>query len=195
MKKILSIGRDPSNDIVVNDYSDVVSRSHATLRLDGKKILITDHSTNGTYKNGIKLSPNVEYLVTKEDEISFGGAAYLDWSSIPRYKNGKIPLLAWLLPLIILAMCAIFAAIYFFVISPRKSCDVVPTAPVVEQKDTVSVENAEPKKKEKSEAEKKNQQKAKSSKQGTGKSTVKEQSLKEKELPKTLPTESGDIIL
>ena len=84
MKKILTIGRDPSIcDIVIYDPTDVVSRSHATLRIDGRKYFITDHSTNGTYRNGILLTPNVEYPVTPDDEVRFGYSANLDWYNVP----------------------------------------------------------------------------------------------------------------
>ena len=83
MKKVFSIGRDSSCDIVLYDPSNVVSRSHATLRVDGKKYFITDHSTNGTYRNGIKLTPNVEYRITRDDDVYFGEAVRLDWNSVP----------------------------------------------------------------------------------------------------------------
>ena len=93
MKKVLTIGRDPSCcEIVIYDSTDMVSRSHATLRVDGKKYYITDHSTNGTYRNGIKLTPFVEYSVTRDDEICFGGVSYLDWSVISDRKRNLTPL-------------------------------------------------------------------------------------------------------
>ena len=43
----LAIGRDPDNDIIIED--EVVSRRHAEVVLRGDKFLVVDRSTNGTY--------------------------------------------------------------------------------------------------------------------------------------------------
>lgn len=43
----LTIGRDPENDVTIED--DVVSRRHAEVILRGDKFLVVDRSTNGTY--------------------------------------------------------------------------------------------------------------------------------------------------
>ena len=94
--KTFIIGRDPEiADIVIYDTTDYVSRNHATLISRGRKFFITDHSVNGTYRNGVKLLPNVEYQITRDDVISFANVAYLDWNVIPK-KNTKflIPLLS-----------------------------------------------------------------------------------------------------
>ncbi len=50
---------------------------------------IVDYSHNGTYVNGIRISPNVPVPVTRKDNISFSHVARLDWSLIPndRAKN------------------------------------------------------------------------------------------------------------
>ena len=113
MKKVFSIGRDPSSDIVLYDVSNVVSRAHATLRVDGKKWYIIDHSTNGTYRNGIRLTPNVEYRVTKDDEVSFGDTVRLDWDAVPGLKK-TFPSIWLYLPIILLA--AMLAACLFWLI-------------------------------------------------------------------------------
>ena len=58
MKKVYTIGRDPQSDIVINDNTDVVSRLHATIRIEGSKMFLIDQSQNGTYVNGMRMSVN-----------------------------------------------------------------------------------------------------------------------------------------
>lgn len=90
MKKIYTIGRDPQNDIVINDPTNVVSRSHATIKIDGSKISIIDQSQNGTYVNGMRMSSNQEFPVTRKDTISFANVAELDWSLIPDPRKAYV---------------------------------------------------------------------------------------------------------
>ncbi len=53
--EIITIGRDPSNTIAINDPE--VSRQHARLTAQGGKIIIEDNgSTNGTAINGRRIS-------------------------------------------------------------------------------------------------------------------------------------------
>ena len=116
--RIYSIGRDMSNDIIIDDYTDVVSRNHATLKVEGRKMFIIDHSTNGTYKNGIKLIPNMEYPVSTEDEVSFGGVSFLDWNRvIGMGKSGsssssKVVLTVVICAVVVIAVAA--AALLYF---------------------------------------------------------------------------------
>ena len=50
-----------------------VSHQHATLELIGKTVMLTDlSSTNGTFLNGQRLSPNQQCLVRSGDEIRLG---------------------------------------------------------------------------------------------------------------------------
>ncbi len=81
--KSYNIGRDESCDVVINDPSQVVSRHHATLQVDGRKMTITDNSSNGTYINGIKITPGTPVPLTRSDVVSFAQAAELDWKQIP----------------------------------------------------------------------------------------------------------------
>ena len=84
MKKIYTIGRDEGCDIVIPDSTDVISRLHATIRVeDNDKIFITDQSRNGTYVNGMKMSSNVEIPVSRKDVVSFAHIYNLDWSLHP----------------------------------------------------------------------------------------------------------------
>ena len=83
--KVYSIGREAGCDIVINDSTDSTSRRHATLTvMPSGKMTITDQSRNGTYVNGIKISPNVAVPVTRKDNISFAHVYRLDWNLIPK---------------------------------------------------------------------------------------------------------------
>lgn len=81
--KSYSIGREENNSIVIFDISNKVSRNHATLVVDGSKMTITDHSSNGTYINGIKISSNIPVPVTRRDVVTFADEVELDWKSVP----------------------------------------------------------------------------------------------------------------
>lgn len=86
--KTYSIGRDVNCDIVINDSTDVISRRHAILTVTSSgKMTIIDQSSNGTYVNGIRISPNVPVPVTRKDTISLAHVTKLDWSMIPKYYN------------------------------------------------------------------------------------------------------------
>lgn len=103
--KTYTIGRDLSSDIVINDQTDVVSRRHAVLSVGNRgKMTLTDLSSNGTYINGIKMSPNVAVPVTRNDTISFAHVATLDWEMISKPKG-------WLTWLIIGLCVAVVAAL------------------------------------------------------------------------------------
>ena len=54
-------------------YANGVSRLHALLKRDGKRIVLMDlGSANGTYVNGKRLTPNTERLITHGDVVSLG---------------------------------------------------------------------------------------------------------------------------
>lgn len=86
--KVYSIGRELGCDIVLNDNTNVISRRHAVLNVTSSgKMTIVDQSHNGTYVNGIRISPNVPVPVTRKDNISFAHIARLDWNLIPTNTN------------------------------------------------------------------------------------------------------------
>ena len=98
MKKIYTIGRDEGCDIVIPDSTDVISRLHATIRVEANdKIFITDQSKNGTYVNGMKMSSNVEIPVSRKDVVSFAHIYNLDWSLVPKQKSNTIKIVAIIL--------------------------------------------------------------------------------------------------
>ena len=85
MIKQFIIGRSDNCQIRIQDPTQRVSRNHATIKiLKSGKIFITDHSTNGTWVNGVKISQNVDYPVKRGDVISFANAAELNWELLPR---------------------------------------------------------------------------------------------------------------
>jgi len=105
--KVYSIGREIGCDIVINDNTDVISRRHAVLNvMPSGKMTITDQSHNGTYVNGMRISPNVPVPVTRKDNVSFAHIARLDWNQIPDPRGN---LLKWgavaVVTLLILLAC------------------------------------------------------------------------------------------
>ena len=63
------IGRDPQNDITLDDRR--VSRKHAEIRLRlGRYTLYDLQSTNGTYVNGRRVA---EVVLSDGDRLSIGG--------------------------------------------------------------------------------------------------------------------------
>ncbi|MBR6770418.1 MAG: FHA domain-containing protein [Lachnospiraceae bacterium] len=60
-----------SVDIVIKDST--VSRIHARLSRQEEGVYVTDlNSTNGTFKNGLRLDPNESVLIEQGDELRFG---------------------------------------------------------------------------------------------------------------------------
>jgi len=74
MGRILSIGRDPSNDLVLSD--SMVSRRHAILEQRGDVFVLRDNnSSNGTLVNGDRVSD--EHPVRDGDLIAIGACRLL----------------------------------------------------------------------------------------------------------------------
>ncbi len=62
-------------DHVIADAS--VSRIHARFDMQGERVLLTDmNSTNGTYKNGLRMQPQETVEIEPGDEIRFGSMNY-----------------------------------------------------------------------------------------------------------------------
>ena len=71
-----SIGKMPGCvDCVLSDAS--ISRLHARIEKQGEKVFLTDmNSTNGTYKNGLRMEPSGTVEIEPGDEIRFGKLNY-----------------------------------------------------------------------------------------------------------------------
>lgn len=81
--RTIKIGRNPDNDIVINDEKKTVSGYHAILKVyDNGTITICDNSTNGTYINGSKIVKHVDSSVIRGDKVRLGPYKELDWSKI-----------------------------------------------------------------------------------------------------------------
>ena len=62
-------------DYVLPD--DSVSRIHARFDVQGEKVLLTDmNSTNGTFKNGLRMQPQETVEIEPGDEVRFGNLNY-----------------------------------------------------------------------------------------------------------------------
>jgi hypothetical protein len=76
-KEVFKIGRDPEQaDYASNNK--VVGRVHAELvTADGEYFLIDKHSRNGSYLNGVKLSPNEKTKIKHEDRIKLANQEFV----------------------------------------------------------------------------------------------------------------------
>ena len=63
-------------DMVINETS--ISRMHAKFSKGGNKVYVTDlNSTNGTFKNGLRLEPNASEIIEPGDEIRLGKLKFI----------------------------------------------------------------------------------------------------------------------
>lgn len=63
-------------DIVIDEHS--ISRMHAKIFRNGSKVYITDlNSTNGTFRNGMRLAPNASEIIEPGDEIRLGKLKFI----------------------------------------------------------------------------------------------------------------------
>ncbi|MDR1645997.1 MAG: FHA domain-containing protein [Tannerellaceae bacterium] len=90
---LYGIGSHLNNRIQINDPSYLVSRFHATLKIDPKgKMYINDHSANGTFVDGIRIPANQDYPVKRKNKIKFANTQPLEWKLIkgkPRISFAK----------------------------------------------------------------------------------------------------------
>ena len=79
--RVISIGRDPSNDLVLSD--SMVSRRHAILEhRDNQYILRDNNSSNGTMVNGDRV--DMEKPLRDGDLVAIGSSRLLSSSTRPR---------------------------------------------------------------------------------------------------------------
>lgn len=114
--KSYTIGREETCSIVIPDSSQMVSRLHATLNVDGGKMTITDSSSNGTYINGIRISSGMPVPVTRKDVVTFAQVAELDWKQIP--NTGLRTL--WITLATVLVLAAVGCGLWFFLQDSKK---------------------------------------------------------------------------
>ncbi len=119
--KAYSIGRDESCNIVISDSTNLVSRHHATLNVDGSNMNIIDESSNGTFINGIKIASGTPVPVTRKDVISFAQVANLDWKLIP--NHGRKIFFGILIAIVVLAIAGGVAYYYWGQIQQQKESE------------------------------------------------------------------------
>jgi len=87
-KSTITIGRDISNDFVINDVE--VSRKHAKLTLEGDRYNIEDlNSTNGTYIDGQRLIG--PHLLAIGEIIMFGDNVGVIYDGEPAMPDVTVP--------------------------------------------------------------------------------------------------------
>ena len=84
MSKRISIGRDQSCDMIVEERYDDVSRRHAVIYQEGSRLMLEDNSANGTFINGQKIN-NACREIKAGDNISLGKFYTLSWNDINRF--------------------------------------------------------------------------------------------------------------
>lgn len=86
--RIIKIGRNPDNDIVINDETTTVSGYHAIIKVyDDGTLTICDISKNGTFVNGVKAIKGTDIPIKKGDDIRFAKVGFLDWGCISLPDN------------------------------------------------------------------------------------------------------------
>jgi pSer/pThr/pTyr-binding forkhead associated (FHA) protein len=71
----VKVGRDRDNDIHVN--REKISRVHAEIRINPESVQLVDlNSTNGTYVNDVRLSPNEPVSLQDGDIIRLGDTVF-----------------------------------------------------------------------------------------------------------------------
>jgi hypothetical protein len=86
MNTKITIGRDSSCHIRIDNQYHKVSRRHATLSWDGRRLVLEDHSTNGTVVNG-RLICQSRIEVKDGDSIYLANSVKLSWSEINRFLS------------------------------------------------------------------------------------------------------------
>lgn len=139
MMKTYSIGRDLNCDIVINDSTDVISRRHALLNVTPSgKMTIVDQSSNGTYVNGIRISPNVPVPVTRKDIVSLAHVAKLDWNQIPRENQWLKYVIA--LAAAVMVIIGVICGLDYF---KKSGGDVQPEGSSIQQVDSAALKQKE----------------------------------------------------
>jgi len=127
--KMYSIGTHLTNRIMINDTSNMVSRYHATLKIDPKgKMTLNDHSSNGTFVNGSRISPNQDIPVKRKDKIMFANSQPFDWTKIPNTKSNSWYIFSPIAAILIVGL--IFAFNHYYVHPLPKVEPIGPIVPV-----------------------------------------------------------------
>jgi adenylate cyclase len=88
-KPEIAIGRELKNDLILDDPR--VSRTHALARLIEDGVVLRDlESGNGTFVNGFRIPPNVDFRLAENDQIKMGSCS-LTFQRGPFPPNDTVP--------------------------------------------------------------------------------------------------------
>ena len=82
MNKV-TIGRNPANDIQIDERWETVSGNHGEIINEGGTLTFVDHSTNGTIINGRKIC-NESVKVRPGDKVRLADEVELDWTVVTK---------------------------------------------------------------------------------------------------------------
>lgn len=77
----ITIGRNSQSTIVVSSQYNTVSGNHATITKDGSSLILEDHSTNGTYINGVRIH-HASCQIRPGDHITLGQQYVLNFQEV-----------------------------------------------------------------------------------------------------------------
>ena len=80
----ITVGRNHSCDIIVDERYEDVSRNHITISKDGANIVLEDNSSFGTYINGQRVHHS-QSVIRTGDEIKLGREYRLSWNEINKF--------------------------------------------------------------------------------------------------------------
>lgn len=87
MANQITIGRNPQSTIVVDAKYNTVSGNHATITRNGETLTLEDHSTNGSYVNGVKYH-NGSVQIHMGDNVTLGQQYSLDLNKVMSLLGG-----------------------------------------------------------------------------------------------------------
>jgi hypothetical protein len=86
LEAVTTIGRGPDRDIRIDDSR--VSRNHAVVRRDGEHWTVTDEgSSNGTRRNGLRITPTTPIRLADGDQLGIGPVTYVFRSGV--FRSGS----------------------------------------------------------------------------------------------------------
>ena len=86
----ITIGRNSLSTIVVSPQYNTVSGNHATITKDGSSYILEDHSTNGTYINGVRIH-HASCQIRPGDHITLGLQYTLNFSEVQALLDSTRP--------------------------------------------------------------------------------------------------------
>ncbi|MCQ2324618.1 MAG: CD225/dispanin family protein [Paludibacteraceae bacterium] len=87
MANQITIGRNPQSTIVVDAKYNTVSGNHATITCEGNTLTFKDHSTNGSFVNGVKCH-NGSMQIHMGDNVTLGQQYPLDMNEVMSLLGG-----------------------------------------------------------------------------------------------------------